>query len=594
MGFEPKYRDLIVMFEDAVKKHADKPFLGTKRNGKYEWITYKDFSKKVDALRASLKDLGVAAHDRVAAISNNREEWAIAAFATEGLGAAYVPMYESQLDKEWKYILNDSGAKVCFVGNREIYDRIKELQNELPELKHVVNFEGKADDDTSLDHLLREGAGKNVPAHESDGSEVAAIIYTSGTTGNPKGVQLTHLNLASNVCALQEVVPMVEGEERTLAFLPWAHVFGGYIELNGLMSKGGSLGLAESVETIVDNLSEVQPTILFAVPRIWNRIYGGVQKQISEKPGIIQKIFEIGMRARSKKKKGESTSFIEGLCLFLAERLIFKKIVARFGGRLKWAISGAAALSSEVAEFVDNLGITVFEGYGMTETSGAATANWPGSNKIGTVGKPVPGVEIKLDHDAPGGDADNGEIIVYGHGIMKGYYNLPDKTKETIQDDGGLRTGDLGSIDSEGFLKITGRVKELYKLENAKYVAPAPLEEAVTLSQYIAQAMFWGDNKPHNVALIVPDFENLTPWCEEHGIDTSSNEAMISDNRVHELMREELQKYSNDFKGFERAREFVVLHEPFSTENDMLTPTLKLKRRNVMEKYKHKLESLYK
>ncbi|MCB0221346.1 MAG: long-chain fatty acid--CoA ligase [Chrysiogenetes bacterium] len=594
MGFEPKYRDLIVMFEDSVKKYGDKPFLGTKRGGQYQWITYKEFSKKVDALRAALKDLGIAAHDRVAAISNNREEWAIGAFATEGLGAAYVPMYESQLDKEWKYILNDSGAKACFVGNKEIFDRVTELKKELPNLQYVINFEGTADDNTSLSHLLKAGEGKDVPAHESDGSEVAAIIYTSGTTGNPKGVQLTHLNLASNVCALQQVVPMIEGEERTLAFLPWAHVFGGFIELNGLMSKGGSLGLAESVETIVDNLAEVKPTILFAVPRIWNRIYGGVQKQISEKPGIIQKIFEIGMRARSKQKRGESTSLIEGICLFLAEKLIFKKIVARFGGRLKWAISGAAALSSDVAEFVDNLGITVFEGYGMTESSGGTTANWPGSNKIGTVGRPIPGVEIKLDHDAPGGDADNGEIIIYGHGVMKGYYNLPDQTKETITEDGGLRTGDLGSIDKDGFLKITGRVKELYKLENAKYVAPAPLEESVTLSQYIAQAMFWGDNKPHNVALIVPDFENLTPWCAEHGIDTSSHEAMISDNRVHELIREELEKYSKEFKGFERAREFVVLHEPFSTENDMLTPTLKLKRRNVMTQYKSKLESLYK
>ena len=594
MSFVSKYEDLVSMFQDSVNQYGNKPFLGTKRNGTYQWTTYSEFSKKVDALRASLKGLGLEPGDRVAAISNNREEWAIGSYASLGLGAAYVPMYESQLDKDWKYILGDSGAKVCFTGCKEVYDRVVQLQKELPHLQHVVNFEGTAADNSALNHLLSEGAKQPGDVRKPSPDDVAAIIYTSGTTGNPKGVQLTHRNLASNVCALKEVVPLIEGDECTLSFLPWAHVFGGYVELNGLMMVGGSLGLAESVDTILANLTEVKPTILFAVPRIWNRIYAGVQKQVSEKPAIIQKIFAAGMRARSKQKRGESATLGEKISLFIAERLIFKKIVARFGGRMKWAISGAAALSADVAEFVDNLGITVFEGYGMTESSGAATANSPAGNKLGTVGRPLPGFSIKLDHNAPGGDAENGEILIYGHGVMKGYYNLPEQTQEMLTADGGLRSGDLGRIDADGFLKITGRVKEIYKLENGKYVAPAPLEERVTLSPYIAQAMFWGDNKPHNVALIVPDFDVLAPWCKENGVDPSSHESIVSDLRVHELMRGEIEKFSKEFKGFERAREFVILHEPFSTDNDMLTPTLKVKRRNVLKSHQGKLEGLYK
>jgi long-chain acyl-CoA synthetase len=277
----------------------------------------------------------------------------------------------------------------------------------------------------------------------------------------------------------------------------------------------------------------------------------------------------------------------------MAQALVFGKVKERFGGKLQFACSGAAALSPDVAEFVDNLGIDVYEGYGMTETSGIASCNQPHARRIGTVGKPLPGVEVKLDHQAPGGDADNGEIIVYGTGVMAGYHNQPEETAKVMTADGGLRTGDLGRFDKDGFLAVTGRVKELYKLQNGKYVAPAPLEEKLTLSPFIAQAMLHGSDKPYNVAVIVPNLQNAQKWAQENGLDASSSTAILSSPKMRELIAAELDKYSTDWKSYERIKKFVIADEEFTTANDMLTPTLKVKRRNVLKRYGGDLDKLY-
>jgi long-chain acyl-CoA synthetase len=580
--FTPKFDNLVSILQNTVEKHGARPAFGVRAQDKtWSWVTWAEFAKMVDAFRSALTGYGVERGDRVAVISNNRLEWAVGAYATYGCGATYVPMYEAMLDKDWKYILQDCGAKVCLVANDAIEKRVAAL---LPDLK-LINL------DTSYPSLLEAGAKNPVSPVIPTGSDIAYFIYTSGTTGNPKGVKLSHLNLASNVQALELSFPLTH-EDRTLAFLPWAHVAGGGSELNGIVYGGGSMGICEKADWILESLPAVQPTVLIAVPRIWNKIYDGVNKQVAAKPGIIQAIFRAGLRGVQKKKRGEKLTFGESISVPLARKLIFSKIVAKFGGKLKYACSGAAALSPDVARFVDSLGIAVYEAYGMTETSSVATVNPQGSPRIGSVGKPIPGVEIKLDAEAAGDPNQGGEIVIYGHGIMQGYHNLPDETKKSLTDDGGLRSGDLGKFDDDGYLFITGRVKEIYKLENGKYVSPAPLEEKITLSPLIAQAMVHGMNKPFNVAIVVPDLVTLKAWATENGLPDGDPNTLVSHEKVRALIASELEKYGAD-KGFERVEDFILVAEEFSVQNDMLTPSLKVKRRVVIQKHGAALDALY-
>ncbi|MDH5673684.1 MAG: long-chain fatty acid--CoA ligase [Myxococcales bacterium] len=586
MPYTPRYSNLLDLFDEVTTRYADRPLFGSRRHSGWEWVRYGQFRRLVDQARAGLATLGVGPGDRVAVISDNRLEWAYFAYGTYTRGAVYVPMYESQLDKDWEYILRDSGAKVCLVSSDAIEKRVHDLQADLHELSHVISF-----DSPGCTELLRRGAEQPIAATRPDDDDLATLIYTSGTTGNPKGVCLSHRNLAANVSALLEVNPVIGGD-RCLAFLPWAHVFGGTLEINTLMAVGGAIAICDDNDKLIDYLPEVRPTVLFAVPRIWNRIYDGVQKQMAERPEAIQKLFKTAMTARTKEKRGVALGLRERLSLKLADKLIFSKILERFGGELRFAVSGAAALSTDVAEFIDNLGIDVYEGYGLTESSGCTTANTPAARRLGSVGQPIPGVEVKLDTLAPGSEGGSGEIIIYGTGVMRGYHNMPEETDAVLTDDGGLRSGDLGSIDEDGFVYITGRVKEIYKLENGKYVAPAPIEEALQLSPYIAQCVLYGSDRPHNVALIVPDMKALSDWAAQKGLDTDP-EAMVADGHVRELIRREIDTCSRELKGFESVRDFLLESRELSPENGLLTPTLKLKRRAIMEAYGERLAALY-
>jgi long-chain acyl-CoA synthetase len=421
--------------------------------------------------------------------------------------------------------------------------------------------------------------------------DIANYIYTSGTTGNPKGVLLTHSNLASNVSAALSVFPLVP-QDRSLSFLPWAHAFGQTAELHTLIAAGASMGLCEAIPKLVDNLAEIQPTVLMSVPNIFMRIYDGVRKQMADKPGAIQWLFRTGIAAQGKLNHGQGAGLSERLALALAKPLIFSKIIARFGGRLRFAISGGAALPKEVAEFVDALGISVYEGYGLTETSPVAAANTPSARRLGSVGKPIPGVTIKLDHEASG-SPEEGEIVVYGHNVMKGYYNLPDETQKVFTPDGGFRTGDLGKFDSDGFLFITGRIKELYKLDNGKYVAPGALENKLQLTPYIAQALVYGSNRPFNVAILVPNFVNLKEWAQAQGLGTEDIPKLLSDPKVRALFKKTIDEASKGFKGFEVIKDFYLAPEEFTVANDLLTPKLSMKRRNVIKRFEKEIDAVY-
>jgi long-chain acyl-CoA synthetase len=602
MAFQPKFESLVDIFEKSVQSFPNRELFGTKKGGSWSWMTYAEFGKEVDRLRGALASLGVGKGDVVAVIANNRVEWAVAAYATYGLAASYVPMYEAQHAKEWDFILRDCGAKVLFVANEAILEKTKPfLENGM--LKNIVSMapstNGVGGGDTRITtYRALIDQNKVVPNAKPSKDDVAGLIYTSGTTGNPKGVILTHGNLASNVSAVHEIFPM-EQADRSLSFLPWAHSFGQVVELHALLSMGASMGIAESVEKIIENLAEVKPTVLMSVPRIFNKIYAAVQKQIASKPKPIQLAVQKALKYTAKERAGQRLSVKEHAVLTLVDKVVFSKVRARFGGRLKYAFSGGAAISREVAEFIDSLGIMVYEGYGLTETSPIATANCPGERRIGSVGRAIPGVRVEIDQ-SPLGDKANkvngrpeGEIVIYGHNVMKGYHNRPEENAAVFTKDQGFRTGDMGYLDAHGYLYITGRIKEQYKLENGKYVVPTPLEESLKLSPFVANVMVYGDNKPYNVALVVANVDAVKDWAAQNGVAAAGVDALLQEPRVRDLFKGEIEKYSREFKGFESVQDFALIATDFTTENGMLTPSMKLKRRKVMEEHGKAIEDIY-
>ena len=586
------HKNLIEMLESSRQLYGDRPLYGTKRDGFYEWTTYEQFSEKVDALRAGLSSLGVSSGDKVAVICKNTEEWAVSAYATYGLCGQHIPMYETQIAKEWEYIIRDCGAKVLLAANRTVFDQTRNFTEQIETLEHVVLLTGSADGDvTTYEDLLKTGRKNPVEVQQPESQSPMGMIYTSGTTGNPKGVILSHSNLIFECSVVIPLLGMTK-DVRTLAFLPWAHVFGQVAEVHGIIGCGGSAGLVDDVNTLIEELGVVKPSVFFAVPRVYNRIYDRLREQMMEKPGFIRALFYGGLKQARREREGETLGFLDNLILTLARKIIFKKILNRFGGNLRIAVSGASALSPSVAEFVNDIGISIYEGYGLSENTAALSLNYPGARRFGSVGKPLPGVRIEIDKTVEGSKEEDGEVLAYGENIMIGYHNLPDKTKESITGERGLRTGDLGHLDADGYLYITGRVKEQYKLENGKYVAPAPLEESLKLSAYIDQVMLYGFNRPHNVAVIVAAMPAVEKFAEENGI-SGSGESLLGDPLVRELFQKQLEHYGKDFKSFERPQNFALLSEEWGIDNGLLTPTLKLKREVVEDQFRSQIESLY-
>ena len=583
--------NLVELFEASVKKNADNLIFGTKNQAKtgYDWVTYKEVGRRVDDLRGGLAKIGVDKGDGVAIIANNCVDWAVAAYATYGRAARFIPMYEAELTRIWKYIIDDSGSKILLVSTREIYEKVKGFVDEIELLETIYLMEGDGED--TLAGLETLGKANPVDAVYPDGTDIAGLIYTSGTTGSPKGVLLSHRNLSSNVTAISRSFPGLNENVRTLSFLPWAHSFGQTAELHLLVHFGGSTGFAESPATIVDDLQLVQPTMLVAVPRIFNKVYDGLNKKMAETGGLGQKLFNMGLASAAAKRTGKA-GVLDGVKLSIADKVVFSKIREKFGGRLELAISSSAALSPKIAEFFFDIGIPVYEAWGMTELSPAHTVNKPDGNKPGTVGAPIFGSWIEIDKSLTGPDSPDGEIIAYGPNVMVGYHNQPEETAKVLREDGGLHTGDRGWVDDQGYMHITGRIKEQYKLENGKYVFPAGLEESIKLSAYIEHVMIFGANKPYNVAIVVPDFTVLGPWAKENGLPEEPTKLVMED-KVQELMAAEIKSRCAEYAGYEIPRKITVVADPFTTENGILTPTLKLKRRVVLERYGDALEKLY-
>jgi len=590
-----EYRNLVELYEASVSRFADKPIFGTKGADGWSWMSYHDFGEQVDFARAGLAGLGLEPGDRVAAISDNRTEWAVGAYATYGLGAAWVPMYEAQLSKEWGFIIGNSGAKIAIVADDGIRAQLDDHREQLPALEQVVVINGEAGGDAiTWAELLARGAEMPVDTVHPASEDLAGLIYTSGTTGSPKGVMLSHGNLTSNVNEFPDLFP-ITSEDQFASFLPWAHSFGQTVELHFLIAAGASAGLT-SARTLMDDLPEIKPTILVSVPAVYNRVYDGLQKMMAAKGGVTKTIFDRAMANEKKRSdlatEGRTTRWVE-IQHGLYDKLVFSKVRAGFGGRLKYSISGGAAINVKVAEFISALGMTVYEGYGLTETSPVSSGNWPGSRRLGSVGKEIPGVRIDIDTDVTG-DAVIGEIVIHGPNVMMGYYNLPDENEKVLTADHGFRSGDLGYRDEDGFIFIRGRIKEQYKLENGKYVVPSPIEEQLQLSGYVTNIMVYGEQRPYNIAVIVPDMDALTKWAERHGLADLSEDALFASEEVNDLYQREIDRLSGGIKGYERVKGFVLEDEEFAPENGMLTPSLKVKRRAVIQKYGDDIEKLYK
>jgi long-chain acyl-CoA synthetase len=586
---------LVDLVTHATSTYADNPLIGQRAgDGDWEWTTFAEFADAIDKARGGLAHLGVGHGDRVAIISDNRLEWAVGAYATYTLGAAWVPMYEAQTQKDWRFILDDCGAKVVFAATDGIRAQVEEVQDQLPNLTKIIVIDdpaaGEAIDYTEL---LTLGTEHPAPVASVSGDDLAGLIYTSGTTGNPKGVMLSHRNFASNVAAIADVFPLTE-EDRSASFLPWAHSFGQTVELHALVYFGASTGLT-SAKTLTRDMPEIEPTILVSVPTVFNKVYDGLQKMMEAEGGIKKKMFDAAIenaRKREKMRKRGARSRWVDLQNDLFDRLVFQKVRDAFGGRLRYAFSGGAAISTEVAEFISSVGVVVYEGYGLTETSPVVTANTREGRRIGSVGRAIPGVTVTIDTSVTGDD-EVGEIIVHGPNVMVGYYNLPAENEAVFTDDHGFRTGDLGYVDGDGYLFIRGRIKEQYKLENGKYVVPSPIEEQLQLSGFISQVMVYGEQRPFNVAVIVPDFDYLEQWAAEKDLSTDDLAVLLADAQVKELYKTEINRAQASIKRYERIRDFVLGDEEFTPENGMLTPSLKIKRRAVMAKLGSELDALY-
>jgi long-chain acyl-CoA synthetase len=538
-------------------------------------------------LRAGLATLGITAGDRVAIISRNSSAWAAAAYATYGLGATFVPMYESQRPADWEFILRDSGTSVVLARTAAIADELERMRPRLPGLRHVLVVEAAADP-RSVAALQQHGATRPVAVQHVPDETVAGLVYTSGTTGVPKGVMLTQKNLTSNVVSTLAGFPLGP-DDRTVSFLPWAHVYGQVCELHILIAAGASTAFNTNTEHLLDDLRDVKPTMLVAVPRIFNKLSARVKSQIAQRPAFIQRLFWRGLDASVRRHRGEQLGLADRVEVTLAE-VLFRAIRAKLGGRLRYAISGSATLSREVGELINALGIDVYEGYGLTETSPIIAFNRPGQRKLGSVGIPIADVTIAIDEtfgDTPG----EGELIVKGPNVMKGYHARPEENTRVFTADGGLRTGDLGRIDEDGYVYITGRIKEQYKLENGKYVMPALVEEKLAMSPFILNSMVEGSGRPYNVAVIELDAAQVRAWAASAGHELGAD--LPHDERVRALIHEEIERLTAPCRSYERPRDFVLTDVPFTIESGLLTPTFKLKRREVAARFRAELDAIY-
>jgi len=553
----------------------------------------KEYIDAVNSCSRGLLKLGVSPGDKIGLIShNNRCEWNIMDAAILQLGAINVPIYPTMTEGDYEYILNHAELSYCFVSNADLFHKVSRIKDKVPSLISIYTFEPVADAPRwtdiheALDDTLQQAVDKLKDGVKED--DLATIIYTSGTTGLPKGVMLSHKNVSSNTIASTFRLPAMEkGTTRVLSFLPVCHIYERMIHYM-YMYNGAHIFFAESLETIKEDLAFSKPHMFTAVPRLLEKFYDGIVDKGSAAGGVKGMIFNWALNvALAWEPDGQNGSFYEWK-LALARKLVFSKVKEALSLTNIMAVaSGSAALQSRLARFFNGAGIPVLEGYGLTETSPVCTVNADNSSgllKIGTVGKAITDVEIAF--------AADGEIKIKGPNVMLGYYKDPEKTDEVLKE-GWFYTGDIGKLDSEGFLKITDRKKELFKTSGGKYVAPQLLENAMKASRFIDQIMVVGENRKFPAALIVPNVEVLKEWCRRHKIEVSLKEDIIANKQVQDRVWRDIEKLNTEFAQWEKIKKITLLEKEFSIEGGELTPTMKLKRKPILHKYSSLIEELY-
>ena len=560
-----------------------------KERGVWKEMSSKDFITKATQISKGLLGLGIEKGDKIAVISNNRTEWHLMDLSVQQIGAVNVPIYPNITEQDYTYILNDCGAKIVFVSDESILGKILNIQPNTPSVEKVFIF-NEGSNHSHYSELIQEVNSsdeekiKEIMATVNE-DDLATLIYTSGTTGNPKGVMLSHKNLVSNVLASEDRLPLGE-DQRALSFLPLCHVFERMLDYLYIY-KSISIYYAEAIETIADNLKEVKPHIFATVPRLLEKVYDKIVAKGSALSGIKKTLFfwalNLGLLYDPLENKGAWYNFK----LKIANKLIFNKWREALGNEIMVIVSGGAALQARLARVFTAAQIPILEGYGLTETSPVIAVNslLPEGMNIGTVGKPLSNLDVKI--------ADDGEIIVKGPSIMKGYYNLPQLTQEVIDEQGYFHTGDIGELVDGKYLKITDRKKEIFKTSGGKYIAPQVMENKFKESLFIEQIMVIGEGQKMPGAFIQPDFMYLKDWCAEQGIAYTSNEEIIRNEQVIQCYKKEVEQLNTHFSSYEQIKRFELVGKPWSIENGELTPTLKLKRKNILAKYQDLYKKIY-
>jgi len=584
---------LVDLFLDAVSMKRPRAQLYRTEAG-WQPVSHDDVLRQVRSIAAALRAEGCARGDRVGLLSENRPEWAWADYAMLCSGILTVPVYPTLPSSQAGFIIRHAGCRILFASTAEQVSKVLEARAELPELKRIVAFDEVTSSDpmvTTLRAFVQQHAAAQpaeaefmAEARRAQPDDVATLVYTSGTTGEPKGVMLTHANIHSNVVASTMHVLETDEGDLALSFLPLSHVFQRMVDYT-IFANGTTIAYVAMMDHVAQAMREVRPTIVCAVPRVYEKVYA----KILAAPGIKRKLVlwarQVALDWADAKLSGQQPSAGLRAQHAIADRLVFAKVRASLGGRIRFFVSGAAPLSPQIARFFYGAGVLILEGYGLTETSPVTNVNQPHALRLGTVGRAIPGTELRI--------AEDGEILVRGPQVMKGYYRNDDATRQMIVEDGWLHTGDIGTIDADGFLAITDRKKELLVTAGGKNIAPQPLQNAAKLSRFVAEAVLIGDRRPFPVMLVVPNFESLTQWAAEQKIAHGDVAALVADERVKQKLEQEVLARLDGFARYELPKKILPLAREFSLERGEITPSLKIKRRVIEQLYSEQIEALY-
>lgn len=598
-GVYMKYNNLGDMFFSD--KNPDELAYKHKKDGQWISITFKEAQEKVEQIAAALIELGIQKGDKVSIMSSNRVEWSYTDYAVVSIGAILVPIYPTLTAEHTLYILNDSESKIVIVSDLHQAEKIDAVKDKLEFTKdfYLIDYEDYDESNgwnkfesfyqTGEEFLKSNAAVVKDTIKTVDLESLATIIYTSGTTGEPKGAMLTHSNFLSNIESAAKVFKFYKQDDIVLSFLPLSHILERMAGHYQSMYHGVPVAYAESIDQVPENILDIRPTLFVSVPRLFEKIYAKVIENVEMGSFLKRKIFywaiNIGKKYIHRIMNHEKIPVMLKLKRSLAFKLVFTKISDKLGGRIRFMVSGGAPLSPEIAEFFGSAGLYVLEGYGLTETSPVIAVNQLDKFRYGTVGPLLPDVEVKI--------ADDGEILSRGKHIMKGYYKKEADTSEVIEEDGWFHTGDIGHLDENGFLMITDRKKNIIVTSGGKNIAPQLIENQLIKSKYIEQVLVIGDKKKYCTAVIVITKEPIIQWANTNNVNISNINEINDNKQVKKLIQSEIDKLSGGFASFETIKDFFIAPEEFTIENGMLTPTLKVKRKEVEEKYKEQIDSMY-